>query len=188
MIDYIYNEEEIEIEEIRVDPVDNHANGEDAGWLLMSKSEELVMNAYNTEQRIAVGPVLIPGRKFTPSRGKPGSMTSGMIEKAFNAYSKTAKSDHKMHHIYDVDGIEIVDSWLVDRATGKMPGSGFDHVPDGTWMMKQKFPKDIWEKDIKSGEATGFSIHAKLKMQDIEMSGGFDHNELDDLLDNFNNK
>ncbi len=76
MIDYIYNEEEIEIEEIRVDPVDNHANGEDAGWLLMSKSEELVMNAYNTEQRIAVGPVLIPGRKFTPSRGKTGSMSS----------------------------------------------------------------------------------------------------------------
>ena len=171
-IQYIFEEDNKSIGVFSVDVVGNPANGLE--FVLMNEeniTEEVIMSSLNAERKVAVGPVLVPGKPFKRSNGRSATMDSDNIRKAMEDFMTNHNNgSSRLHHMYDTNDIKVVQNWQVDRKNGINPGYGFDSLPDGTWMQMQKFSDKIWEKDVKSGEVKGFSIQANLKAEEVRMS------------------
>jgi hypothetical protein len=61
-------------------------------------------------------------------------------------------------HAVKVDGMTIVESWIIEDAEmDKSKLYGFD-LPKGTWMIAMKVDNDETWKKVKDGELKGFSI------------------------------
>jgi hypothetical protein len=57
-----------------------------------------------------------------------------------------------------VEGVTMFESWIVDRAKGKLPMTGFEDAKDGSWFGSYKVENDdVWAK-VKAGEFKGFSV------------------------------
>jgi len=68
------------------------------------------------------------------------------------------------------DGVTVYESFIVDRALGKLPMKGFEDVSDGSWFVSAKVEDDaIWEK-VKSGEVKGFSVEGVFEQMPVVMS------------------
>jgi hypothetical protein len=64
-----------------------------------------------------------------------------------------------MEHQYEINGLSLVESWIVeDEVHDKSRKYGMN-VPVGTWMGAIKVNNtDVWEKFVKTGIVRGFSI------------------------------
>ncbi len=182
-IKYLFDEENEKTAVLSVDLVENPANGVEFITMSDEAPEEVIMSSLVEEQKIAVGPVLIPGKAFGRKGGRSATMDAKNIRKAMeNFMIKHNDGKSKIHHLYDTEGVHVIENWIVDKKNGKMAGFGFDHLPDGTWMQTQKFSDEIWEKDVKSGEVKGFSIAANLIPEEVTMNAIDEDQWFDELL------
>ena len=64
-----------------------------------------------------------------------------------------------MEHQYEINGLSLVESWLVeDKVHDKSVKYGMD-LPLGTWVGSIKVNNDkIWNEFVKTGKVKGFSI------------------------------
>jgi hypothetical protein len=61
-------------------------------------------------------------------------------------------------HKQKLEGMSVVESWLIqDSKTDKSRLYGFD-LPKGTWMISMKVNNDDVWKQVKDGKVKGFSI------------------------------
>jgi hypothetical protein len=80
-----------------------------------------------------------------------------------------------LQHKSKIDGMTVVESWIIDDTEmDKSKKYGFN-LPVGTWMIAMKVEnEDVWQK-VKAGEVKGFSIEGyfadklELQMQDEEL-------------------
>lgn len=147
-----------------------------AEFIAMSEAEEVMMSALDEDKRLAIGPVLMPGKvKGNPLKGKKGSFTAETISKLMKDYAKHGKNANTtFDHNGSISDCYTVSNWQVDRTKGVMAGYGFDSgenkVPDGTWMTSMYVGHDETWKDIKFGNIKGFSIEGKLSTREVAMS------------------
>ena len=93
-----------------------------------------------------------------------------------------------MEHKNKLEGLTLVESWLIeDKANDKSNMYGMD-LPLGTWMGTVKVDNDeIWNNEVKNGKIKGFSIEGYFADK-AEMSKQSEDqkllNELKDLLQN----
>lgn len=77
-----------------------------------------------------------------------------------------------------VDGVYMIESWLIDSEKGKKAPEGFTGITDGSWFGSFKVENDnVWNEFIKTGELNGFSIegvfvHEKQAEQDEDIIQG----------------
>ena len=117
----------------------------------------------DTEQKILVGPILIPNKPiYRKSKDEEYYIyfSRETVKKASQLYLKQGNQGNStLEHKDKLDGLTLVESWLVeDKKNDKSNMYGMD-LPLGTWMGTVKVDNDeIWNNEVKNGKVKGFSI------------------------------
>lgn len=138
--------------------------------------DKIKLRISNEDKRVVVGPALIPNKEILRLDGenKPYWIffSEETIIKAQEYFFKKGKTDktNYNHESVDIDGVNIIESWIVEEPNNdKSNHLGFD-VPKGTWMVSYKVDDDdLWNK-VKTGEVQGFSIEGMFSKKIVKMS------------------
>ncbi|MGI9555062.1 MAG: XkdF-like putative serine protease domain-containing protein, partial [Vampirovibrionia bacterium] len=151
-------EQEIGIEAISV--VENPAIEED---FIALKSQEFKLAEIDKEKRILMGALLIPNKPIYRRNGEDEYyiyFSKDTVLKASQMYLMQGKQNNStLEHQYQINGLSLVESWIVeDKVHDKSVKYGMD-LPLGTWVGSVKVNNDkIWEEFVKTGKVKGFSI------------------------------
>ena len=117
----------------------------------------------DTDKRILVGPALVPDKPIYRKNGDDEFyvyFSKGTVRKAAELYLKHGnQANHTLEHEHNINGLTVVESWMVeDKEKDKSSYYGLD-VPVGTWMVAVKVDNEaIWQEWVKEGKVKGFSI------------------------------
>ena len=126
--------------------------------------EEVKFQAVSDEQRLVMGPILVPDKKILRIDGmgeqyyvyfKPET-----IKRLSEMYlQKKYVSNTTIEHKDKVDGVSLVESWIVESRTKDKSAVYGLSLPVGTWAGVFRVDnEDIWNNYVKTGEVKGFSI------------------------------
>jgi hypothetical protein len=152
---------------------------------------ELQLKEVNKEKRILMGAALIPDKSIYRRNDKGDEFyiyfSKSTVRKASELFFK--KSNHKnatYEHKQPIEGMTIVESWIVENTKQDKSALYGLNLPVGTWAVSMKVDNDeIYEK-AKKGEVKGFSIEGyfadKLDMSMQEAKRQETINKLKELL------
>tara|TARA_R110000796_G_scaffold162344_1_gene279139 strand:- start:24422 stop:25036 length:615 start_codon:yes stop_codon:yes gene_type:complete len=147
------------------------------GFIALSAQQEIKLAEVSNEKRILMGPALIPDKRIyrrIEDYEYTISLNADTVLKASQLFLKAKnQSNSTLEHSEIIEGLTVVESWIVDNPEmDKAKEYGFN-VPKGTWMTSVKVYNDeIWNDYVKTGKVKGFSIEGffseKLDMKKIE--------------------
>lgn len=149
---------ELGIEAISV--VENPAIEED---FIALKSQEIKLAEVDKEKRILMGALLVPNKPIYRRSGEDEYyiyFSKDTVEKASQMYLMQGNQNNStLEHQYELNGLSLVESWIVeDKVHDKSVKYGMD-LPVGTWMGSVKVNNDkVWNEFVKTGKVKGFSI------------------------------
>ena len=159
IVELILDEEsELGIEAISV--VESPAIEED---FVALKSQEFKLAEVDGERRILMGALLIPNKPIYRRNGEDEYyiyFSKDTVLKASQMYLMNSKQNNStLEHQYELEGLSLVESWIVeDKIHDKSVKFGMD-LPLGTWVGSVKVNNDkIWNEFVKTGKVKGFSI------------------------------
>jgi len=159
IVELILDEEsELGIEAISV--VESPAIEED---FVALKSQEFKLAEVDGERRILMGALLIPNKPIYRRNGEDEYyiyFSKDTVLKASQMYLMNSKQNNStLEHQYELEGLSLVESWIVeDKVHDKSVKFGMD-LPLGTWVGSVKVNNDkIWNEFVKTGKVKGFSI------------------------------
>ena len=186
IVELILGDDELTgIEAISV--VENPAIEED---FIALKSQEIKLAEVDKEKRILMGALLIPNKPILRRKGEEEYyiyFSRNTVAKASQLYLMNGnQSKATLEHQHTLNGLTLVESWLVeDEVHDKSRKYGLD-VPVGTWMGAVKVNnEEIWNKYVKTGKVKGFSIEGYFadKMErPKEPVNDFEEDEAKDIL------
>lgn len=173
IFELIFNEEETEgVENISF--VYDAANQQT--FMAFAECKLMKMSNVDEEKRIVTGVVLIPEQRIKRIDQQTGEeffvfAKAKTIEKlSYNFMLSNRLKNVNIEHSKPVDGVSLIENWIVkDGNNDKANALGFD-VPSGTWMASFKVDNDELWNQIKNGEKKGFSIEAWLGLTPVEFS------------------
>lgn len=132
-------------------------------WVALNK-HFVELKEVDDEKRILMGAALIPDKQILRLNEKTKEeyyifFSKDTIRKASELFFKRNKQSNATYeHMKEVQGMTVVESWIVeDEKTDKSRLYNFE-LPVGTWMISMKVDnEDVWKK-VKAGEVKGFSI------------------------------
>lgn len=132
-------------------------------FVALSHQKEYKFQTIDTEKRILVGPLLIPDKQIYRRDGNKEYyvyFSKETIRKAMELYAQRGYQNNATYeHREDVNGLTLVESWILEsKENDKSNLYGMD-LPVGTWLGSIKVNNPvIWEDYVKSGQVKGFSI------------------------------
>ncbi|MDB4541713.1 XkdF-like putative serine protease domain-containing protein [bacterium] len=154
------NEELSGIEAISV--VESPAIEED--FIALKNQEQIRLAEISKEKRLLMGAALIPEKPIYRKSGDHEFyiyFSKDTVAKASQMYLKAGNQGQAtMEHTEEkLDGMTVVESWIVEDAVhDKSRKYGLD-MPIGTWMVSMKVDNDdIWNNYVKENKIKGFSI------------------------------
>ncbi|MFT4643661.1 MAG: hypothetical protein ACJAT9_000145 [Polaribacter sp.] len=127
------------------------------------KTEEIKLAEVSSEKKILLGALLIPNKPIYRS-GDDGEyyifFSKDTVAKASQMYLKNGyQNNSTLEHDKALNGLTLVESWLVeDEVHDKSRKYGLN-VPVGTWMGAVKVNNDdVWNEYVKTNKVKGFSI------------------------------
>ena len=126
-------------------------------------SHEIKLAEVDKEKKILMGAALIPNKKIYRSNGEEEYyiyFSQDTVKKASELFlTKGNQNNSTLEHEIELNGLSVVESWIVeDEKQDKSRKYGFN-VPVGTWMVSMKVNNDeIWNNYVKTGKVKGFSI------------------------------
>tara|TARA_B110000967_G_scaffold53320_1_gene54659 strand:+ start:6208 stop:6816 length:609 start_codon:yes stop_codon:yes gene_type:complete len=151
-------DQEIGVEAISV--VENPAIEED---FVALKSQEFKLAEVDKERRILMGALLIPNKPIYRRNGEDEYyiyFSKDTVLKASQMYLMQGNQNNAtMEHQYEINGLSLVESWLVeDKVHDKSVKYGMD-LPLGTWVGSVKVNNDkIWNEFVLTKKVKAFSI------------------------------
>ena len=130
---------------------------------LKSKSAEVKFAEVSKEKKILMGPILIPNKPIFRMNGEDEYyiyFSRDTVRRASELYLQAGnQSQSTLEHEMKLQGLTLLESWIVeDKANDKSNVYNID-VPVGTWMGAVKVNNDkIWNDYVKTGKVKGFSI------------------------------
>tara|TARA_R100001086_G_scaffold242801_1_gene170886 strand:+ start:624 stop:1517 length:894 start_codon:yes stop_codon:yes gene_type:complete len=127
------------------------------------KSQEVKLAEVSSEKRILLGALLVPNKPIYRKNGEDDYyiyFSKNTIEKASQLYLMNGNQNNAtLEHQHTLNGLTLVESWLVeDEVHDKSRKYGLN-VPVGTWMGAVKVnSEEVWEEFVKTGKVKGFSI------------------------------
>lgn len=127
------------------------------------KSDEIRLAEVDSEKKILIGALLIPNKPiYRKNEGEEYYIyfSRDTVLKASQRYLTNGyQSNSTLEHSDNLQGLTLVESWIVeDDKYDKSRKYGLD-VPIGTWMGTIKVNNDeIWNDYVKTGKVKGFSI------------------------------
>jgi hypothetical protein len=128
-------------------------------------STDTTFSVFNAEQRLVVGPAMIPDKMIIRRNEITGEIyyvyfTAETIKKLQQKFmqEKLLDKTNIEHGRKFLNNVDVVESWIVeDQQKDKQQVFGMDY-PKGTWMITIKVTDDAtWEK-VKDGKLKGFSV------------------------------
>jgi hypothetical protein len=128
------------------------------------KQKALSLAAIDEDKRTLIGAALIPDKNI-PRYDEMNDeeydvyFSQDTVKLASELFLKSNRTnEHTFEHQEKVDGVSVVESWIVeDPDMDKSKHYGLS-VPEGTWMVRVHVGNDeMWEQ-VKEGEIRGFSI------------------------------
>ena len=123
-------------------------------FIALNQNKEYKFEEVSKEKRILMGALLVPN-KVIFRKDKDDEyyifFTKQTIRKASELFlQKGNQHNSTFEHLYKLDGLTLVESWIVeDKEKDKSAIYGLN-VPVGTWMGSVKVNNDeIWNKNVK---------------------------------------
>lgn len=151
----------------------------ESNFIALADTYEMKLAEVDTDKRILMGAALIPNKQIY-RRVKQDEFyvffSEDTIKKASELFLMNGnQSNATLQHKSKIDGMTVVESWIVeDPEMDKSKKYGFN-LPSGTWMISMKVEnEDVWKR-VKAGEVKGFSIEGyfadklEMQMQDEEL-------------------
>lgn len=132
---------------------------------MSANQTEMIFSVFNNEQRLVVGPAMIPDKMIIRRNEITGEIyyvyfTEDTIKKLQQKFMQEKLLDRTNieHGRKFLQGVDVVESWIVeDPKKDKQLVFGMEY-PKGTWMITMKVNDDqTWEK-VKDGKLKGFSV------------------------------
>lgn len=127
------------------------------------KDQEIKLAQVDGDKKILMGALLIPNKPIYRN-GSEGEyyiyFSKDTVQKASQMYLKNGyQNNSTLEHAETLNGLTLVESWLVeDEVKDKSRKYGLN-VPIGTWMGAVKVNNDeIWQEYVKTNKVKGFSI------------------------------
>ena len=149
------------------------------------KADEIKLAEINKEKKILMGALLIPNKPiFRNSDDRDDYyiyFSKDTVEKASQLYLKNGNQNNStLEHQHSLNGLTLVESWIVeDEKFDKSRKYGMN-VPVGTWMGSVKVNNDeVWNDYVKTGKVKGFLIEGYFadKMERPKDSVGLSKNQ-----------
>ena len=184
IVELILDENSVEgIEAISI--VENPAIEED---FIALKNEEVQLA--QIDKQLLVGALLIPNKPIYRRRGEDEYyiyFSKDTIRKAAEMYlMKGNQNNSTLEHQHSLNGLTLVESWLVEDETHDKSRKYGLNVPVGTWMGVVKVNNDeVWNDYVKTGKVKGFSIEGYFidKMErPKEPINDFEEEEAEEML------
>lgn len=160
IIELILDEENNEIGIEAISVVENPAIEED---FIALNSNIIELAEADKEKKLLVGALLIPNKPIY-RRSKDEEyyiyFSKDTVVKASQMYLMNGnQSKATLEHEHEINGLTLVESWIVeDEVHDKSRKFGMN-VPLGTWMGSVKVNNDeVWNDFVKTGKVKGFSI------------------------------
>ncbi len=127
------------------------------------KSEEVKLAEVDKEKRILMGAVLIPEKPIQRRNGEDEYyiyFSKDTVVKASQLFLKKGNQGNStLEHSKQIEGLTVVESWIVEDLTKDKSALYNLSVPVGTWMASVKVDNDeIWNDYVKTGKVKGFSL------------------------------
>lgn len=132
---------------------------------LKSIRNEMSFSVFSMEERMVVGPAMVPDKMIIRRNEITGEVyyvyfTAETIKKLQQKFmqEKLLDKTNVEHGRKFLNGVSVVESWIVDDPSkDKQQVFGMDY-PKGTWMVSMKIEDEsIWQK-VKEGKLNGFSV------------------------------
>ena len=126
-------------------------------------NQEIKLAEVDKEKRLLMGALLIPKKPIYRRNGNDEYyifFSEETVLKASQMFLMNGnQSQSTLEHEEQLQGLTLVESWIVeDKDKDKTALYGLD-VPVGTWMGSVKVNNDeIWNDYVKTGKVKGFSI------------------------------
>ena len=163
IVELILDEENDDIGVSALSLVENPAIEED--WIAL-KSQEVKFEQVDKEKRILMGAALVPNRPIY-RKSDDGEefyifFNKQTVEKASQMFFVNGnQSNSTLEHKYKLDGMTVVESWIIENKDKDKSAHYGMNLPEGTWMVSMKVnDDDIWNNYIKTKKVKGFSIEA----------------------------
>ena len=153
-------------------------------------SDEIKLAEVSKEKKILMGALLVPNKPIYRKNGEDDEYYSyfskDTIAKASQLYLKNGyQGNSTLEHASALQGLTLVESWLVeDEVNDKSRKYGMN-VPVGTWMGAVKVDNDeIWNEYVKTDKVRGFSIEGYFadKMEKSNKEGKKEVNQTNENL------
>ena len=160
LIELILDEEQDDIGVEAISIVESPAIESD---FVALKNQEIKLAEVDKEKKILMGALLIPNKPIYRNGGEGEYyiyFSKDTIVKASQMFLQNGKqSNSTLEHNQALNGLTLVESWIVeDKAKDKTALYGLD-VPVGTWMGSVKVNNDdVWNEYVKTNKVKGFSI------------------------------
>jgi hypothetical protein len=157
----LYIDEENEFSGIEaISVVENPAIEED---FIALKKHEVQLAEVDAEKRILMGPALIPNKQIYRTNGEEEYnifFSEDTVKKASELFLSRGKQNNStLEHQVDLQGLSVVESWIIEDADMDKSKKYGLSLPKGTWMVSVKVNNDdIWNNYVKEGKVKGFSI------------------------------
>jgi hypothetical protein len=163
----------------------------ESNFVALNKEYEVKLAEVDAEKRILMGAALIPNKQIYRKYGNDEFyvfFSKETVKLASELFLKNGnQSNATLQHNSKIDGMTVVESWIIDDTENdKSNAYGFS-LPQGTWMISMKADNDqVWQ-DVKDGKVKGFSIEGyfadKLEMaKEVELESYADYG--DDIKSN----
>ena len=127
-------------------------------------NQEIKLAELDKEKKILLGALLIPNKPIY-RKGDEGEeyyifFSKDTIVKASQMFLKNGyQNNSTLEHAQALNGLTLVESWIVESETQDKSRMYGLNVPVGTWMGSVKVNNDeIWSEYVKTNKVKGFSI------------------------------
>jgi hypothetical protein len=140
--------------------VENPAIEED--FIALKEHKEVKLAEVDKEKRILMGAALIPNKKIYRNSGDEEYyifFSEDTVRKASELFlMKGNQNNSTLEHQVELEGMSVVESWIIEDETKDKSRKYNFNLPIGTWMVSVKVNNDdVWEQ-VKAGDVKGFSI------------------------------
>jgi hypothetical protein len=158
----------------------------------MAFNKEKMKFSVDNERRIISGPAMIADMLIYRNQEPLGEFytvfDAATIEQVVQKFFKKGYV-HNFNLAHDseqtTNEITIFESFLINRARGVMPPTGFEDLADGSWWVTAKVDDDnAWSK-VKDGTFKGFSVEGIFQQVpvNVQMSKDAILDKINQLLD-----
>lgn len=144
---------------------------------LSNNTDKKMSFALDEEKQMLIGPALIPEKLIVRMDENDEEFdvffSKETVRQAMELFMREARTnEHTLEHNSKIDGVTVVESWIVeDSKKDKSALYGFD-LPVGSWVIATKVNNlDVWEK-VKKKEVRGYSIEGYFTDRLVEMKRG----------------